>query len=214
MADNVAFFSRRKNASSIVYMADSRNIEIIIQQNSIDAVITSPPYPNEKDYSRTTRLESVLLGFMTSKKDLRTQKERFLRSNTRNVYTNDTDEKWISQNGRILELADSIERKRIELEKDSGFEKLYHKVVKLYFGGIARHLEELKPKLRQGAKLAYVVGDQASYFRILIKTGEILSDIARDAGYIVIDTDLFRTRLSTVTKHQLREEVVLLQWKG
>jgi uroporphyrinogen-III synthase len=79
---------------------------------------------------------------------------------------------------------------------------------------MARHLEELKPKLRAGAKLAYVVGDQASYFRILIQTGEILADIAREAGYEVMNIDLFRTRLSTATKAQLREEVVLLQWKG
>jgi DNA modification methylase len=214
IAESVEFFSRRKNSSSVVHLADSRSIGIVLQPNSIDSVITSPPYPNEKDYSRTTRLESVLLGFITSKNDLRTHKERLLRSNTRNVYINDTDEKWISNNGRILELADSIEKKRIELEKDSGFEKLYHKVVKHYFGGMARHLEELKPKLRAGAKLAYVVGDQASYFRILIQTGEILADIARHAGYEVMDIDLFRTRLSTATKHQLREEVVLLQWKG
>ena len=34
-----------------------------------DAVITSPPYPNEKDYTRTTRLESVLLGFIRTKQD-------------------------------------------------------------------------------------------------------------------------------------------------
>jgi DNA modification methylase len=214
MAENIEFFNKRKNAMSVVHLADSRNIELTLQANSIDAVITSPPYPNEKDYSRTTRLESVLLGFMTSKKDLRTHKEGFLRSNTRNVYVNDTDEKWIASNGRILELADSIERKRVELKKDSGFEKLYYKVVKHYFGGMARHLEELKPKLRAGAKLAYVVGDQASYFRILIQTGEILADIAREAGYEVMNIDLFRTRLSTATKAQLREEVVLLQWKG
>ncbi|MDR2154763.1 MAG: site-specific DNA-methyltransferase [Burkholderiaceae bacterium] len=214
MAENMAFFGRRKNASSIVHLADSRDVGITLQPNSIDAVITSPPYPNEKDYSRTTRLESVLLGFISSKKDLRAHKERLLRSNTRNVYASDTDEKWIANNGRVLELAASIERKRIELEKNSGFEKLYHRVVKLYFGGMARHLEELKPKLRSGAKLAYVVGDQASYFRILIQTGEILADIARNLGYDVLNIDLFRTRLSTATKDRLREEVVLLQWKG
>jgi len=79
---------------------------------------------------------------------------------------------------------------------------------------MARHLEQLKPKLRPGAKLAYVVGDQASYFRILIKTGEILADIANEIGYDVMSIDLFRTRLSTATKDQLREEVVVLQWRG
>lgn len=214
MAENVSFFSRRKNAPSTVHRADSRDLGRVLQHESIDALICSPPYPNEKDYTRTTRLESVLLGFIDSRQDLKMHKAGLLRSNTRNVYKGDTDEIWIANNGRILELADSIEKKRLELGKTSGFEKLYHKVVTLYFGGMARHLEELKPKLRSGAKLAYVVGDQASYFRILIPTGEILADIARSAGYEVLGIDLFRTRLSTATKHQLREEVVLLQWNG
>lgn len=214
MAENVAFFSRRKNAKSVVHQADARDLSKVLQPESIDAIITSPPYPNEKDYSRTTRLESVLLGFMSDKKDLRRHKEGLLRSNTRNVYKNDSDETWIENNGRIIELANSIEQKRLELGKTSGFEKLYHRVVKLYFGGMARHLEDLKPKLRTGAELAYVVGDQASYFRILIPTGELLADVARNAGYEVTGIDLFRTRLSTATKQQLREEVVLLKWKG
>ena len=214
MADNISFLSKIKNANSTVHLGDSRSIGSILQHSSIDAVITSPPYPNEKDYSRTTRLESVLLGFVRTKKDLRANKENLLRSNSRNIYVNDTDEKWISNNSRILNLAHSIESKRIELGKDSGFEKMYHKVVKSYFGGMAKHLEELKPKLRPGAKLAYVVGDQASFFRILINTGEILADVARDSGYKVKSIDLFRTRLSTATKEQLREEIVVLEWNG
>lgn len=214
MADNVSFFSRRKNALSVVHQADSRDLGRVLEHESIDALICSPPYPNEKDYTRTTRLESVLLGFIANRQDLKKHKAGLLRSNTRNVYKNDSDDSWIANNGRILELADTIENRRIELGKTSGFEKLYHKVVRLYFGGMARHLEELKPKLRSGAKLAYVVGDQASYFRILIPTGEILADIARRAGYEVMGIDLFRTRLSTVTKHQLREEVVILKWNG
>ena len=34
---------------------------------------------------------------------------------------------------------------------------------------------ELRPLLRPGAQLAYVVGDQASYFRIMIRTAQIHS---------------------------------------
>ena len=113
-----------------------------------------------------------------------------------------------------MDLADSIEARRIELGKTSGFERLYHKVVKNYFGGMARHLEELKPALRHGALLAYVVGDQASFFQIPIRTGRLLSDIAVEMGYELLSIDLFRTRLSTATRKQLREEVVLLRWNG
>lgn len=42
---------------STVHHADARQLQDIIKPRSIDAVITSPPYPNEKDYTRTTRLE-------------------------------------------------------------------------------------------------------------------------------------------------------------
>ena len=79
---------------------------------------------------------------------------------------------------------------------------------------MARHLEELKRVLAPGAQLAYVVGDQASFFRIIIRTGEILSVIAENRGYEVTGIDLFRTRFSTATQDYLREEVVLLRWNG
>lgn len=207
-------YGSEKNVPSKVYLGDSRAIGTLLDRQSIDAIITSPPYPNEKDYTRTTRLESVLLDFITVKSDLRKNKENLIRSNTRNIYKGDDDEKWIIKHQHIMDLADSIEAKRIELGKTSGFERLYHKVVKNYFGGMARHLKELKWALRPGAQLAYVVGDQASYFRIPIRTGELLSNIAIEIGYELLGIDLFRTRLSTVTKEQLREEVVLLRLNG
>ncbi|OAT47951.1 DNA modification methyltransferase [Proteus hauseri ATCC 700826] len=212
MCDDIVIHDNNKDISSHVFLADSRNDLYLIDDNSIDAVITSPPYPNEKDYSRTTRLESVLLNFVETKEELRILKKGLLRSNTRGIYKGDDDLNWIEDNVSVTHLADLIENKRIELGKTSGFEKLYHKVVRLYFGGMAKHLHDLKPKLKDGAKLAYVVGDQASYFRIPIRTGHLLSEIAEQLGYKVIGIDLFRTRISTVTKDMLNEEVLLLEF--
>lgn len=137
-----------------------------------------------------------------------------MRSNTRNVYKGDDDDKWVEQYPEIQRIASAIEERRIELGKTSGFEKLYGKVTKLYFGGMARHLASLKHVLRPNARLAYVVGDQASYLRVMIRTGNILADIAHELGYEVEKIDLFRTRIATATKEQLREEVVVLRWKG
>ena len=205
---------RYKGVPSLVKLTDSRSVDPCLEPLMFDAVITSPPYPNEKDYTRTTRLESVLLGYINNRADLRRQKQKLLRSNTRAVYKADTDENWVEDNERIQELADRIEARRIELGKTSGFEKLYARVVRLYFGGMARHLEELKRVLAPGAQLAYVVGDQASFFRILIRTGELLASIAEELGYEVTDIDLFRTRFSTATQEHLREEVVLLRWNS
>jgi hypothetical protein len=197
-----------------VHQGDSRQPQLILDSNLVDAVITSPPYPNEKDYTRTTRLESVLLGFIRSKDDLRALKQSLLRSNTRGVYQGDDDDHLVAGHPEISRIAEAIEARRIELGKTSGFERMYARVTRLYFGGMARHLAELRAVLRPGARLAYVVGDQASYLQVMIRTGQLLADIAVTLGYEVLGIDLYRTRLATQTREQLREEVVVLRWPG
>lgn len=195
-----------------IIRADARDLTTALFGESVDAVFTSPPYPNEKDYTRTTRLESVLLEFLSTKEELRSLKQTLVRSNTRNVYKHDVDDEHVRNNDRINTIAAEIEHRRIKLKKTSGFEKLYARVTKLYFGGMARHLADLRPFLRPGALLGYVVGDQASYFRVHIPTAEILAEIAQGLGYEHVGTDLFRTRIATATKKQMREDVLLLRW--
>jgi len=214
MAEDLAELQPLGDTSAKIHCGDSRQIGAVLEPNSIDAVITSPPYPNEKDYTRTTRLEAVLLGFVQDKASLRSLKGRLIRSNTRNVYKADQDDQWVAKHCEIQRIANAIESRRIELGKTSGFERLYHRAVKLYFGGMAKHLAELRSSLRPGAQLAYVVGDQKSYLQIMIRTGELLGDIAQGLGYELVGIDLFRTRLATATKEQMREEVVVLRWTG
>lgn len=203
-----------RDVPSTVYRGDARLVGKLLEPDCVDAVITSPPYPNEKDYTRTTRLESVILGFISSKDDLRAIKRNLVRSNTRSVYKTDDDDQLVSGNPEIQRIAEAIERRRIDLGKTSGFERLYARVTKLYFGGMARHLAALRTVLRPGARLAYVVGDQASYLKVMIKTGELLASMAESLGYEIEGIDLFRTRLATATREQLREEVVILRWHG
>ena len=137
-----------------------------------------------------------------------------MRSNTRNVFKGDQDDSWVRDHRKIQQIASEIEARRLELGKTSGFERLYPRVTKLYFGGMARHLAELRGALRPGAYLAYIVGDQASYLRVMIRTGRLLGELAHELGYEVVGLDLFRTRLATATRQQLREEVLVLRWSG
>jgi len=214
MAEDIRFLQSKADVPSVVHLGDARGLPGGLKPHSVDAVITSPPYPNEKDYTRTTRLESVLLGFFRDKAGLRELKRTLVRSNTRGVYKGDDDDALVSENVEIQRIAESIEKRRVSLGKTSGFERLYPKVTKLYFGGMLRHLAALREALLPGAQLAYVVGDQASYLRVMIRTGQLLAGIAESLGYEVTGIDLFRTRLATATKEQLREEIVLLRWPG
>lgn len=200
--------------SAVVHLGDARQPQLYVPPDSVDVVITSPPYPNEKDYTRTTRLESVLLGFVENKAGLQAIKHSLVRSNSRSVYSDDDDDQWIQNYPQILEIADTIDRRRAELGKTSGFSRLYSRATKLYFGGMARHLANLRSRLRPGAQLAYVVGEQASYLQVHIPTGSLLAQIAQDLGYKLVDIDLFRTRRASKTEVDLREEVVLLRWPG
>ncbi len=212
MARDLGALGPLSATSCVVHHADARAAADILEPQSIDAVITSPPYPNEKDYTRTTRLESVLLGMIHSRAELRALKQGLVRSNTRNVYVDDEDDRWVADHPEVQRIAEAIEARRIELGKTSGFERSYHRVVKLFFGGMARHLAGLRTVLRPGARLAYVVGDQASFLRVMIRTGRILADIAQSLGYELLGIDLFRTRFATASREQLREEAVVLRW--
>lgn len=214
MANDLRRWSDYVSVPARVIRGDARISDSLLAPESIDAVITSPPYPNEKDYTRTVRLESVLLGFLDDRDSLRAVKRDLVRSNTRSVYKHDDDDSWLDQFPMISALADQIEEKRRDLGKTSGFERMYHRVTRLYFGGMVRHLESLRSVLKPGAQLAYVVGDQASYFRIMIRTGTLLTEIAERLGYEVVGVDLFRTRAATATRSQINEEVVLLKWPG
>ena len=200
-----------------VHETDARELTGV--ENQISAVITSPPYPNEKDYTRTTRVESILLRIVSDRASLREVKSSMLRSNTRNIFVTDNDGEEVREFESIQKVCREIERRRIELNKDSGFEKLYHKVVSHYFGGMRRHLRALRPKLKRGARLAYVVGDQLSFLMVPVATATLLAEVAEAEGFKKIGCDLWRERVGTKVRNSIanertvrvREEILLLQ---
>lgn len=202
---------------SDVFCADAR--QLVEVPDNITAVITSPPYPNEKDYTRTTRVESVLVGLLRDRQSLRQVKELLLRSNTRNIFVDDRDADEVKEFRSIQKICKQIEQRRIELNKDSGFERLYHKVVAHYFGGMRRHLRALRPKLRRGARLAYVVGDQLSFLMVPVATAQLLTEVAEAEGYKIVGCNLWRERIGTKVRNsqtnektvRVREEVLLLE---
>ncbi|MGQ0542052.1 MAG: DNA methyltransferase, partial [Blastocatellia bacterium] len=134
ISSDIASIDANDYPEASVILSDSRDASKLLGSRKVSAIITSPPYPNEKDYTRTTRLESVMLGFITNKQELRLMKKSMLRSNTRGVYKDDDDDKFVKDIAEIQAIAKEIEVRRIELNKTSGFERMYARVTKLYFG--------------------------------------------------------------------------------
>lgn len=77
------------------------NAEKYINNDSIDFIITSPPYPNDLEYTRQTRLELYLLEFVKNMDDVQSIKRNMVRSSTKLIYQNDSAvsyvDKYLSQ---------------------------------------------------------------------------------------------------------------------
>jgi hypothetical protein len=206
-----------QDVPSQVLAVDARELANV--PGGVTAVITSPPYPNEKDYTRTTRVESILIGLIVDRESLRRTKEHLLRSNTRNVFVDDNDGDEVREFESIQLICEAIEKRRRELNKTSGFERLYHKVVAHYFGGMRRHFRALRPKLSRRARLAYVVGDQLSFLMVPVPTAKLLAEVAVSEGFGITGCDLWRERVGTKVRNspngdrtvRVREEILYLE---
>ncbi|GJL67712.1 MAG: DNA modification methyltransferase [Nitrospirales bacterium] len=212
MLADLQMIQKKRFGPSSVFHQDARTMKSL-GNLKIDAVITSPPYPNEKNYGRITRIENIITNLIQNKEDLRRLKKGLIRSNSQNMYKGDDDHRYVEKFSSIQRIANEIEERRLSLGKTSGWEKLYPLVAKNYFGGLYRHLLDLKPLLKRGGRCAYVVGDQMSFLMVHIKTGEILAELASDIGYKIVKIDLWRERWASASKTPIREEVVVFSKK-
>jgi len=195
--------------SARVLLGDSRQIDTLLD-TQVDFVISSPPYPNEKDYTRNTRVELCLLDFVRTRDDLLEIKKRMIRSNTKNIYVTDHDGLLVQDFLPVRRIIKAIKGESVRRQVDHGFGRYYPRVVEEYFGGMYRFLTSLRSVLKRSGICALVVGDQMSFFQVPIPTGRILAQLAADLGYSVKGRILIRHRRSTLHPTPLREEILLL----
>jgi hypothetical protein len=72
---------------------------------------------------------------------------------------------------------------------------------------VEQHIESLKPFLRRGARLAYVIGN-SKFYNIVLSSDEILADVFEANGFQVVSTERMRRRNS---KSGLYEAVVFME---
>ena len=210
MAFDLRTFGSVPAGSAGVILGDSRDCSSLLKKKkAFDIVICSPPYPAEHDYTRNTRMELALLGHVTNRASLRSIKGTMIRSHTKGIYSDDNDRQYVQGNRRIERLVKQIQC--AVSGKTYGFARLYPRVVQEYFGGIVRHLRNLRKKLATDAMCAYIVGDQSSYFGVPIPTARLLAHLAELNGYSVVEIRYWRHRWSTSTSRQIDENILILR---
>ncbi len=214
MAKDLGAVSARPRGAARILEGDARDLSPVLGANRTNhalysAVICSPPYPAEHDYTRNARLELAFLEFVTDLHSLRHYKKLQIRSHTKGIYKEDKDSGYLGIYPAIEQIVEEMERN--VRTKTHGFAKLYSTVVKEYFGGMKRHLQSLARFLAPGAKCAYVLGDQSAYAGVHIQNAQILASIAQDCGYEVLEIRPWRMRWSTTTSKSITENILLFR---
>lgn len=170
---------------SSVIAQDSRNYRPNMD-NSVDLVLTSPPYANNYDYADATRLELSVLGDIKGWGDLQEAvRGNLVRSCSQAVSKEKTHTYEFIEDPLLEpihdELLDVCTRMEAERENHGG-KKNYHTMVTLYFLDLAKVFVNLRAYCKPGARMCFVVGDSAPY-GVYVPVDGWLGRLAQSAGF-------------------------------
>ncbi len=179
--------SRSEHGRICLYKGSCLEIMPTLPSNIYDGIITSPPYCNRYDYTRTYALELALLGI--DEKGLLELRQQILSCTVENRPKN-----LLSMNKRwekalsVTEKQDLLQAIVVYLENQKKQGILNNtgipRMVRNYFCEMACVILECARVLKPGA-LMFMINDNVRYAGVGISVDMILSDIAEKLGFYV-----------------------------
>lgn len=168
-----------------LFSSDARNPEYD-HKESIDLIITSPPYPNNYDYADATRLEMTFWGEIEGWGDLHSAVRKYL---LRSCSQHSAKDKLQLDDLLESEVLNPI-RKELqpackelaEVRLTKGGKKTYHTMAAAYFTDLGDVFYALRPLCKSGSRLCFVIGDSAPY-GVYLPVDKWLGELAISAGF-------------------------------
>jgi hypothetical protein len=164
---------------------DSRTL-IGVPDDSIDLVITSPPYANNYDYADATRIELTFWHEIDNWGELQSLvKHDIIRACTQHVahIRHEVDE--LFEAPCLAPIKDELKIKFEELAKirlTKGGKKNYHLMALAYFKDLGETFIALRRVCKPNANICFVIGDSAPY-GIYLPVDRWLGELAIGAGF-------------------------------
>ena len=170
---------------SLIIQQDARE-RSSVEDNSIDLIITSPPYANNYDYADATRLELSILGTIKGWGDLQDiirpglvrSCSQMVSQETQKTYEYLEDPLLSPIHDEIVEVCRNMEREKA----NHGGKKNYYTMIALYFLDLAKIWMELRRVCKKGSLVCFVIGDSAPY-GVYVPVDEWLGKLAVSAGF-------------------------------
>ena len=186
MSTVLAGRSCTKVESKVLYM-DSRE-PYPVEPESVDLVLTSPPYLNNYDYADRTRLEMYFLGLANSWRDITEKvRDKLIIAATTQIRRTEFEEDPLSRELYELDpkLHKELTEKVIQLgerRKQKRGKKSYDLMVAGYFNDLVKVIKQVYQVLRPNSTFALVLGDSAPY-GVYIPTDEYLGRLSIALGF-------------------------------
>jgi len=153
-----------------VYEADSKSLSKIPFKREPDIIITSPPYANRYDYTRSYALE-LCFHFVKNFEELKSIRHRILRSHIESKIT----DKDIPVHPALEEIILALSEKELNNPKIPD-------LLVGYFCDMASAIKEWSRVLAKGAKVAMVV-DNVRFEGEMVPVDLILSELGEQSGF-------------------------------
>ena len=186
MYEDMRIYQKSQAKSCAVLINHDARESSLIEKNSIDLVITSPPYANNYDYADATRLELSVLGEINSWGELQSKiRPGLVRSCSQMVSKEKKDTFRYLEDPMLSPIHDEILDvcQKLDLEKENhGGKKNYHTMIALYFLDLAKVWRHLRYVCKEGSTVCFVIGDSAPY-GVYVPVEEWLGRLAVSAGF-------------------------------
>ncbi|KLF03951.1 restriction endonuclease AvaI [Klebsiella aerogenes] len=174
-----------ENKTNDVKILEGSVLKVIdeLEDNSLDAIITSPPYCNRYDYTRTYALELAYLG--VNEENIRSLRQTLLTCTVENKpkhfeWLSDEDKHHINQAfDKQCDLSNVLTFLDIEAKEGRLNNKGIATMVRGYFYDSAVHLYQASKKMKTGGYYV-MVNDNVKYNGLEIPVDLILSEIANE----------------------------------
>ena len=181
---------------SHILMTDARSPEKC-PELQVDAVVTSPPYPNNYDYADATRLEMTFWGEINGWGDLQYAVRRHL---IRSCSQHAAAERLVLDDLLSEPVIQPIRQDLLsachtlaQVRKTKGGRKNYHTMAAAYFRDLGLVFQSLRKLCRPGSFVCFVIGDSAPY-GVYLNVDTWLGELALSAGFSSYSFEKIRDR--------------------
>jgi len=203
------FWAPRGGARARIVEWDSRRISELELPEEPDAIISSPPYLNRYDYTRSYVLQ-LAIWFLYSSDDVKQVRfERLLRSHIESKVRGERP-----NHPAVKEVLDRLNVKRRLLNNP----RIPHMIL-AYFVDMEKCIRGLSHLLAEGAKVAFVVAN-ARFEGEIIPVDLILTDIARRYGFEPMEIIIARYKgnssqqMKRYGRVRVRESIMIWELTG